>query len=360
MKLFAPSYYSSFRCIGKECTKNCCIGWEIDVDDDTLNKYRKLDGELGERIRQSIYKDGGGAHLKLCDGERCAHLRADNLCSLIIELGEEMIPEICREHPRFYNVYDGVCEVGVGLACPTAAKLITSANDYCPYEIGKIDIREAEEIGAGLNACRAYFGAVCDFGKKVSLFDTVVFADYHARITLSDLLFDCLTRPDADEKITADAFFPCAADSTEYAYENGEARSAAALFSELEMLDSGYGEALCEAIEYGEREGEKVREFFAEFKGEFLALFHYFIYRHLLNGALDGGAHAVIKFAAISAYAILSLAQKSGKGIADEATDFSRNVEYSDTNVSSILEKAVAEEVGIGFILRILKLSDNC
>ena len=27
-----PAYYKAFRCIGSDCTENCCIGWEIDVD----------------------------------------------------------------------------------------------------------------------------------------------------------------------------------------------------------------------------------------------------------------------------------------------------------------------------------------
>ena len=31
-----PAYYKAFRCIGSDCTENCCIGWEIDVDEDSL------------------------------------------------------------------------------------------------------------------------------------------------------------------------------------------------------------------------------------------------------------------------------------------------------------------------------------
>ena len=31
-----PSYYRQFRCIGSDCTDNCCIGWEIDIDPETL------------------------------------------------------------------------------------------------------------------------------------------------------------------------------------------------------------------------------------------------------------------------------------------------------------------------------------
>ena len=40
MKLFAPKYYGSFKCIADKCEHSCCIGWEIDIDDTTLKKYR--------------------------------------------------------------------------------------------------------------------------------------------------------------------------------------------------------------------------------------------------------------------------------------------------------------------------------
>ena len=37
-----PAYYKAFRCIGSDCTENCCIGWEIDVDEDSLAYYETV------------------------------------------------------------------------------------------------------------------------------------------------------------------------------------------------------------------------------------------------------------------------------------------------------------------------------
>ena len=55
MKLRVPFYYDQFHCITSECKDYCCVGgWEIDIDDDTYNYYMSLDGELGDRIRESI------------------------------------------------------------------------------------------------------------------------------------------------------------------------------------------------------------------------------------------------------------------------------------------------------------------
>ena len=39
MKLCAPKYYKKFRCIADKCEHNCCVGWEIDVDESALEKY---------------------------------------------------------------------------------------------------------------------------------------------------------------------------------------------------------------------------------------------------------------------------------------------------------------------------------
>ena len=37
-----PSYYKNFRCIADKCPDNCCRGWEIDIDEDTLDYYKDL------------------------------------------------------------------------------------------------------------------------------------------------------------------------------------------------------------------------------------------------------------------------------------------------------------------------------
>ena len=31
-----PDFYRDFHCIADRCSDSCCIGWEIDIDPDTL------------------------------------------------------------------------------------------------------------------------------------------------------------------------------------------------------------------------------------------------------------------------------------------------------------------------------------
>ena len=137
MKLYAPKYYKSFQCIADRCEHSCCIGWEIGVDGETLKKYECLDGGYGDIVKSSISYDGA-PHFKLCADDRCPHLNDQGLCKIILNLGEESLCDICREHPRFYNFTD-VAEVGLGMSCPEAARTILSSPDYIlTEEVGEV------------------------------------------------------------------------------------------------------------------------------------------------------------------------------------------------------------------------------
>ena len=138
MRLYAPKYYEKFNCIAGRCERSCCIGWEIDIDADTAAKYGALRDGYGAMIAGSISNEGT-PHFKLCEGDRCPHLDEHGLCRIITNLGEEYLCDICREHPRFYN-YTYIAEVGLGMSCPEAARIILSSEDFREtVELGSVD-----------------------------------------------------------------------------------------------------------------------------------------------------------------------------------------------------------------------------
>lgn len=127
-----PSYCNSFQCIASRCRDNCCIGWEIDIDEETDRFYRNVTGDFKRRLEDGISRDGT-PHFRLQGKkERCAFLNDDNLCDIFIHLGEEHLCGICREHPRFYEWYEEIpglmdwTESGLGLCCEEAARLFVS------------------------------------------------------------------------------------------------------------------------------------------------------------------------------------------------------------------------------------------
>lgn len=140
MKLYAPKYYTEFKCIADKCTHSCCIGWEIDIDEYTLEKYRTLTDGYGASICESI-DISDTPHFILGEEERCPHLSKSGLCNIISSYGEEFLCDICREHPRFYNDTIHGREVGLGMACEEACRLILNSDCYDEF----LEIEGAEE-----------------------------------------------------------------------------------------------------------------------------------------------------------------------------------------------------------------------
>ena len=144
MNLYAPEYYKEFRCIADKCTHSCCIGWEIDIDEETLQKYQALNGGYAEAIKNSIDFEET-PHFRLCRHEKCPHLNQKGLCNIILNYGEGFLCEICREHPRFYNETANGLELGIGMACEEAARIILSAKNYQTlYSVGEYHSGEYE------------------------------------------------------------------------------------------------------------------------------------------------------------------------------------------------------------------------
>lgn len=129
MKLYAPKYYKNFKCIADKCTHSCCIGWEIDVDKETMKRYSKLKNGYGKEIKNSIERKDT-PHFKLKENDKCPHLDNNGLCKIIINCGEDYLCSICREHPRFYNYTNYGKEVGLGMSCQEACRIILSSRDY--------------------------------------------------------------------------------------------------------------------------------------------------------------------------------------------------------------------------------------
>lgn len=134
-----PSYYRQFYCIGSDCTDNCCIGWGIDINAETLAQYQQVSGTFGKKLRDSIAiptpDSAENAHFILDSTERCPFLNDKNLCEIFIQLGESQLCQICTDHPRFYTWLSNGREEGIGLCCEAAAKLILQPTGFPQWDI---------------------------------------------------------------------------------------------------------------------------------------------------------------------------------------------------------------------------------
>lgn len=125
MILRVPEYYDEFSCIASRCKDSCCAGWEIDIDDESYEYYRSVEGPFGDRLRESMFvAEDGGYRFKLKGPKRCAMLNDNNLCDLYTALGEEALCEVCTEYPRFSLVYGQVEQKALSFSCEEVGRIL--------------------------------------------------------------------------------------------------------------------------------------------------------------------------------------------------------------------------------------------
>ena len=140
MILRKPDFYDKFKCTASKCSDTCCVGWEIDVDKASQEAYRKVTGTFGDKLRANIEN----GHFKLLPHDRCPFLDQDKLCEIYKNLGEKSLCDICREHPRFVEVYGDIMERGLGLCCEEAARLLLESDGPLTFVTEESDEPEDE------------------------------------------------------------------------------------------------------------------------------------------------------------------------------------------------------------------------
>ena len=80
MRYVKPYYYNEFKCIADKCPDTCCAGWQIVIDDETLDKYSSEKVEFSHRLMNSFDWAEGVFHQ---NNGRCAMLNDNNLCDLV-------------------------------------------------------------------------------------------------------------------------------------------------------------------------------------------------------------------------------------------------------------------------------------
>ena len=300
-----PAYYEAFRCTAGACRHNCCIGWEIDIDATSAARYASLPGEMGERIRAAI-EPGEPPHFRLCDAGRCAMLREDNLCEIQRTLGEGALCDICRDHPRYRVFLPGRTEIGLGLCCEEAARLLLSQTEKVTLcgEVSAAPPRETVELLL--------------FRQK--LLDTA----QDRRFSLGGRMQKILA--------LAGASLP-----------RRTARAWAAFFAALEPLEEEFPEALSRldgAVDFAGFHAVS-----AAWETEYEQLLVYFLLRHLLAdegwGVKARAAFAVLNTAMLYALGAATRTEKGAVSFAERvelARLWSANIEYSEENMRAVLD----------------------
>ena len=137
-----PDYYDRFRCLAGKCPHSCCEAWDVVLDEGTVERYRREEGPLGEKLRGNMVEEDGDICFALRGG-RCPFLDEENLCEIHRQLGEEATSVTCQSHPRFMEEYDGLKEITLSASCPAANELLLGAQAPLRFVV-------TEEGGGGM------------------------------------------------------------------------------------------------------------------------------------------------------------------------------------------------------------------
>lgn len=304
MIYFVPQYYNSFVCKADKCKHNCCLGWEICIDSDSADMYKYLSEHptdkcenILDRLRNGI-EYGEEPCFKQENG-RCVFLNENNLCDLILALGEGALCEVCAMHPRFVNYYSDRVEAGIGLCCEEAARLaLLSGNSRLAV------LKEDDE-----NACPAQDNQKQLFEIRDKLFNLLRDRDYNISANEQPFLSLC-----GANKISLDF------------------SEISEIFLSLEVLNEAWRDTVKNAkskacSEYG---GLPINRF-----AEYLTL------RHFINLSEEYSVKKAAEFIVICVRLLKHLAGKdcTAEEFCDLARRFSEEVEYSDCNIGEIINR---------------------
>ncbi len=147
MRYVKQTYYDTFQCTADKCPDTCCAGWQIVIDEATLEKYEDCVAECAETMHTE--EDGASAAFdaRLANSidwqegcfkqynRRCAMLNGQNLCDLILEKGEDWLCDTCKRYPRHIEEFDGVREMSLSLSCPVAAEIMLKREEKMQFVI---------------------------------------------------------------------------------------------------------------------------------------------------------------------------------------------------------------------------------
>lgn len=313
MMLRKPAYYDRFVCLGGSCPDSCCRMWDIQVDEESAERYLALPGALGDRLRQVLVKDEEG--YTLCqEAGRCPMWRQDGLCQIQKELGEEALCHVCSQFPRLKHEYEGLTELGLELSCPEAARLILADRDAALVEEGSMS-RNDEVL------------QLLDRSRKVA-FRLLSESRYDVGERLALLLLFAYGVQEELDGGDGREFDPQKALETAKAFAKGGDRKAIfGFFRDLEILTPQWAQYL---------EAEPVDIPWAE---EHAALAKYFILRYWLQASSDYDLVGRVKFVISSCLVIRAL----GGELQQTAQLYSKEIENDIDNVDALLDGAYTE-----------------
>lgn len=143
MKYLFPNYYKKFQCIADKCEDTCCAGWQIMIDERSMEDYKNTTHPFKMQLDASIDWEEGAFKQDAC--RRCAFLDERNLCRLYTAMGEQSLCETCTNYPRHMEEFEDLREYTLSLSCPEVARMLMGMEEKVSFYSEEDDVEECEE-----------------------------------------------------------------------------------------------------------------------------------------------------------------------------------------------------------------------
>lgn len=300
MKFVSPDCMKNFVCAAGACGHSCCAGWEIDIDEETRARYHRLPEAERAFIENGILDAPDGAHFKMKAGERCAFLRDDGLCELIVRNGPGILCQICADHPRFRNFFSDREETGLGLCCEEAGRLILTRETPMGFDTEDDGDDDGEPLTEEENSL-------------LSVREALIALLQDRTQTMETRLRAALRRCAPDGKLPA-------------------VREIAAYLKTLETLSPEW----TRRMEVLENADDPLSLGGIETPAEQFAV--YLAWRHLPEALEDGDIADRVEWIVLSCYLMAALNRHFPNEWVENARLYSSEIEYSDENGDRILD----------------------
>lgn len=121
-----PDFYDEFQCTAGDCPITCCQQWKIEVDDATYHKwghFKLTQGPEGSIQSHVTYQDDIG-RIRLTPEKLCPFLNQQNLCELVVELGDQVLSDTCTRFPREIHYFNNRTEYSLVSCCPSVVDFL--------------------------------------------------------------------------------------------------------------------------------------------------------------------------------------------------------------------------------------------
>ena len=373
MKIRVPEYFKDFKCIASECEDTCCAGWGIVIDDETYQKYQKVEGAFGDRLRTEIVHDGG-ENIFVLKGNDCPFLDENKLCDIYKNVGEDGLCYTCKQYPRYTEEFGSLREVGISLSCPEAARIILRDSKKATFELSENDeeVNRYNDINAmlyiELMQCRKIiFDILQNRNIDLNIRTSIILAftkEIQDKIDESEISKIKSVR----EKYSSESIVKVFISSLDN-YKDKEAvkynnmHEYFNVFKNLKHITPNDPLGLDDAIRYfWQNEEDKeiylfkhksFNKYYEESMYKFEHILVYFIFRYFMKAVFDYDISAKVKTAIVSYLMIKELCivrfteegELTDADIVDIAHMYSKDIEHLEENIESLAEIFETNEV---------------